>query len=228
MRYHHLVAHTVYRLLCAVVLGAGIASGFERSLDLPLINAASAIGESRVESVRLQFHRPYRLPVGTAPIDYIDVVTPFRRVVMIAEERARLGARPLGQPDMVRAAGDRLGLVEFVIELTFHPLNAYVGVPPYEVELVAFSITAGKPQPPSILPQQISRTPRFGARVNGTPPLSPGIPLNVPGGTEPLLGGTIVAGFAAQELQAGGAYEVVVRGDRKELTRVRVNLGALR
>jgi hypothetical protein len=222
------VAHTVYRILCAVVLGACIASGFERSLDLPLINAATAIGESRVESVRLQFHRPYRFTVANAPIDYIDVVTPFRRIVMIAEERARLGARPLGQPDMIRTAGDRLGLVEFVIEFTFHPLNAYVGVPPYGVELVAVPVPAGRPQPLPLLPQQINRTPRFGARVNGTPPLSPSIPLNVPGGTEPLLGGTVVAGFTAQELQAGGVYEVVVKEEKKELARVRVNLGTLR
>ena len=227
MRYHVLVTHTVSRVLCAVVLGAGIASGFERSLDLPLVNAATAVGESRVESVRLQFHRPYRLTVARPPIDYIDVVTPFRRIVMIAEERSRLGQRPLGQPDMIRLAGDRLGLVEFVIELTFHPLNAYVGVPAYETELVLVPVGAGRPRPP-IRPAQISRTPRFGARVNGTPPLPPSIPLNVPGGTEPLLGGTVIAGFATQELQVNGAYEVVVREEKKELARVRVNLGALR
>ena len=228
MRYHVIVAHTVYGILCAVVLGAGIASGFERSLDLPLINAAAAIGESRVESVRLQFHRPYRLTVARPPVDYIDVVTPFRRIAMIAEERARLGARPLGQPDLLRAAGDRAGLVDFVIELTFHPLNAYVGVPAYQVELVQVLTSAGRSQFSSIVPVQISRTPRFGARVNGLPPLSPSIPLNVPGRSEPMLGGTVVAGFSAQELQASGVYEVVVREEKKELARVRVNLGVLR
>ena len=125
MRYHAEVAHTVSRILCGVIFATSAASGFERSLDLPLLNAATAIGESRVESVRTQYHRPYRVPVAKPPIDYIDVVTPFRRIVRIAEDRARAGARPLGQRETLAAAGDRVNLVEFVIELTFHPLNAY-------------------------------------------------------------------------------------------------------
>jgi hypothetical protein len=222
VRYHAQVAHTVPRILCGVVLATSAVSGFERSLDLPLLNAATAIGESRIESVRAQYHRPYRLQVAKAPIDYIDVVTPFRRIVRIAEDRARAGARPLGQRETLDAAGDRIGLVEFVVELTFHPLNAYVGVPLYEVELAADAA------PARLLPVQIHRTPRFGARVDGTPPLSPNVPLNVPGGSEPILGGTVVAGFDAIGLDPAGVYDVVVRDEGKELARVRVNLGSLR
>lgn len=221
------MAHTVIRVLCAVTLAGGFVSAFERSLDLPLINAATAIGDSRVESVRAQFHRPYRLAVAKPPIDYIDVVTPFRRIVLIAEERTRIGARPLGQREILQAAGDRVHLVEFVIELTFHPLNAYVGVPTYDVELVRVPQTTVKP-PERLLPAQISRTPRFGARVSGMPPLSPSVPLNVPGGTEPMLGGTVIAGFNALSLEPAGVYEVVIREEKKELARTRVNLGTLR
>jgi hypothetical protein len=217
---------TVPRILCGVILAAGAVSGFERSLDLPLINAATAIGESRVESVRTQYHRPYRVRVARPPVDYIDVVTPFRRIVLIAEDRARTGARPLGQRETLDAAGDRVSLVEFIVELTFHPLNTYVGVPLYEVELVALQ-PIPPAQPTRILPVQVSRTPRFGARVDGTPPLSPRVPLNVPGAGEPMLGGTVVAGFDALGLESAGVYDVVVK-EQKELARVRVNLGSLR
>ena len=227
MRYHAEVVRTVPRILCGVILATGAVSGFERSLDLPLINAATAIGESRVESVRTQYHRPYHLLVARAPIDYIDVVTPFRRIVLIAEDRARIGNRPLGQRETLAAAGDRVNLVEFVIELTFHPLNAYVSVPLYEVELAAPQPTT-PPRPARILPVQVNRTPRFGARVDGTPPLAPNIPLNVPGASEPMLGGTVIAGFDALGLEPAGVYEVVVKDQGKELARVRVNLGSLR
>ena len=227
MRYHAEVVRTVPRILCGVILATGAVSGFERSLDLPLINAATAIGESRVESVRTQYHRPYHLLVARPPIDYIDVVTPFRRIVLIAEDRARIGNRPLGQRETLAAAGDRVGLVEFVIELTFHPLNAYVSVPLYEVELAAPQPTT-PPRPARILPVQVIRTPRFGARVDGTPPLAPNIPLNVPGTSEPMLGGTVIAGFDALGLEPAGVYEVVVKDQGKELARVRVNLGSLR
>lgn len=227
MRYHAEVVRTVPRILCGVILATGAVSGFERSLDLPLINAATAIGESRVESVRTQYHRPYHLLVARAPIDYIDVVTPFRRIVLIAEDRARIGNRPLGQRETLAAAGDRVSLVEFVIELTFHPLNAYVSVPLYEVELAATQPTT-PPRPARILPVQVNRTPRFGARVDGTPPLAPNIPLNVPGVSEPMLGGTVIAGFDALGLEPAGVYDVVVKDQGKELARVRVNLGSLR
>jgi hypothetical protein len=155
-------------------------------------------------------------------VDYIDIVTPFRQVVRLAEERSRAGARPLGQREMLDATGDRLGLVEIAVELTFHPLNMYVGVPPYEVEL-----SAGAP-PARILPVHTSRVPRFGARVAGAPRLSEYVPLNVPGPSEPMLGGTVVAGFDALGLDAAGVYEVVVREQGKELARARVNLGNLR
>ena len=226
MRYHALVVRTVPRILCGVILATGAVSGFERSLNLPLINTATAIGESRVESVRTQYHRPYHLLVARAPIDYIDVVTPFRRIVLIAEDRARIGNRPLGQRETLAAAGDRVNLVEFVIELTFHPLNSYVSVPLYEVELASPQRTT--PPPARILPVQVIRTPRFGARVDGTPPLAPNIPLNVPGTSEPMLGGTVIAGFDALVLEPAGVYEVVVKDQGKELARVRVNLGSLR
>jgi hypothetical protein len=216
------VAHAVLRILCGVILAGGAAAGFERSLDLPLINAATAIGESRIESVRTRFHQPYRIQIVRPPVDYIDIVTPFRQVVRLAEERSRAGARPLGQREMLDATGDRLGLVEIAVELTFHPLNMYVGVPSYEVEL-----SAGVP-PATILPVQTSRVPRFGARVDGAPRLSEYVPLNVPGPSEPMLGGTVVAGFDALGLDPTGVYEVVVREQGKELARARVNLGNLR
>ena len=75
---------------------------------------------------------------------------------------------------------------------------------------------------------QVNRTPRFGARVDGTPPLSPNVPLNVPGANEPMLGGTVIAGFDAVGLEPAGIYDVVVKEQGKELARVRVNLGNLR
>jgi hypothetical protein len=209
-------------VVCGVTLTGGTAVSFERSLDLPLINAAAAIGESRIDSVRARFHQPYRIAVARPPVDLIEVLTPFRQVVRLAEERSRAGSRPLNQQDMIAALGDRLGLLEVAIEFTFHPLNAYVGVPPYAVGLVG-----GYP-PVSIAPVQTSRVPRFGARVQGTPRLTENVPLNVPGSNEPLLGGTVVAGFDAAMLDPQGTYEIVVSEAGKELARARTDLGSLR
>ena len=223
MRYDAFVAHTVLRFLLAVLSAGSAVAGFEPTLDRRSIDAAVAIGRSSIEAVRTRYHQPYRIQVARPPIDYIDVVTPFRRVALLAEERAGAGDRLFGQREVIAALGDRADVVEILIEMTFHPLNVFIGVPAYDVELAtASSVTR-------INPLHLSRIPRFGARVEGVPLSSPypGAP-NLPGGSQPLLGGTIVAGFGAGALNPTGVYEVVVSEKGKEVARVRVNMGALR
>jgi hypothetical protein len=198
------------------------AAAFERTLDLRLVNEAIAIGDSRVPVVRTRFHQPYRLPVAIAPVDYIEVITPFRRIVQATEARARIGARTLGQTETIAAAGERYGLLELVVELTFHPLNNYVGVPPYDVELVR-TAPAGR-----IRPQQVARIPRFGARVEGSIPSTRDAAPAIPGPTTPLLGGAVIAGFDAEGLDPKGIYDVVVTEGEKSLARARLDLARLR
>jgi hypothetical protein len=215
-------AYTLRFPLCLVLLAGGTAAAFERTLDLRLVNEAIALGDSRVPVVRARFHQPYRLPVAIAPVDYIEVITPFRRIVQITEERARAGSRTLGQPETIAAAGERYGLLELAVEFTFHPLNSYVGVPAYEVELVQ-AVPAVR-----ILPRQLARIPRFGARVEGPSPSTRDALPTTPGPTTPMLGGTVIAGFEAESLQPAGVYDVVVTEGEKSLARARLDLGRLR
>jgi hypothetical protein len=223
VRYDASVAHTVLRCLLALLFAGSAVAGFEQALDRRLIDEAIAIGDSRIEAVRTRYHQPYRTQVARPPIDYIDIVTPFRRVALLAEDRARAGDRPFGQREAIAALGDRSDVVEILIEMTFHPLNVFVGVPAYDVELAPASSAT------RIDPLQIGRIPRFGARVEGVPLPSayPEAP-RLPGGSQPLLGGTIVAGYRAGALNPNGVYEVVVSEKGKELARARVNLGSLR
>ncbi len=208
MRYDVLVAHTALRFLLGVLLASSVVAGFERSLDLRLIDEAIGIGRSPIEAVRTRFHQPYHIRIARPPTDSIEIVTPFRRVVLFVEERMRLGDRVFSQRDAIAALGDRSDVVEVLIEMTFHPLNTFVGVPEYDVELATASPAA------RISPRNISRVPRFG--------------FTVPGGGEPLIGGTIAASFSAGALNPNGVYDVVVSEKGKELARAGVNLGTLR
>jgi hypothetical protein len=221
VRYDAPVAHTVLRFFLGVLLASSAVAGFEQALDRRLIDDATAIGQSRIEAVRTRYHQPYRIQVARPPLDYVDIVTPFRRVVLLAEERVRAGARLFGQREAMAALGDRSDVVEVLIEMTFHPLNVFIGVPAYDVELAIGSPVT------RINPLHISRVPRFGARVDSVPLPYPAAP-NLPGVSQPLVGGTIVAGFGAGTLNPNGVYEVVVSEKGKELARARVNLGALR
>jgi hypothetical protein len=65
-------------------------------LDRRALEEALAIGQSRIEGVRTRFHEPYRVIVGAPPVDYLDVVTSFRAVVLAAQARARAGDRQFG------------------------------------------------------------------------------------------------------------------------------------
>jgi hypothetical protein len=219
------VAHTVSSCLVAILLAGAAVLGFEATITPRLVNEAVLLGESRIDSARTRFHQPYRLQVARAPIDYIDVVTPFRRIVLLTEERTRLGIRGFTQHDATAALADHAGIVELHVEMTFHPQNVFVGVPEYDVELVAASPPAAR-----LTPQSVSRIPRFGARIDAAPLSSPsGAPPNQPGGGGmPLTGGTIVAAFPVGSVNGTGVYDVVVSDAGKELARARVNFGGLR
>ena len=193
----------------------------EQALDRRSIDEAIGVGHSRIKAVRTRYHEPYRIQVARPPIDYVDVVTPFRRVAWLAEERAQAGGR-LVQREAIALLGDRSTLVEFLVEMTFHPLNVLLRVPDYDVELTTAAATR-------INPLRIQRVPRFGARVDGVPRGAQyaGV-TSLLGESQPMLGGTIAATFSAGTLNPTGVYDVVVSENGNELARARVNLGTLR
>lgn len=192
------------------------------------IRDAVAIGQSSLASERTRFQQGYRVPVAKPPVDYLEIVTPFRRVELAAEERAASGDRTFGEKQgrETLAASDRL---DIIVELTFHPLNTFVGVPDYLVQL----IPAGGGE--AIEPLGTERVPRFGARMDGR--TSPIPPTTVParkGPGQPVLGGTMIVHFDMHLMDAARSYDVVV-GDRAagqtrmtELARARIDLARIR
>ena len=211
------LAWTLWMLCAAATLPA-----VQMMLDPRAVGEAIAIGQTRVDADRARFHGPYRLPVNKAPIDFIEVVTPFRRVALHAQSRARIGDRSFGQRQALELLNASPVALDVWVELTFHPQNNYIGVPGYEVTMIG----AGGARIP---PRSVERVPRYGPRVDGEPlriPVPGGIVL--PGGSQPLLGGTVMAQFDGRSLNDSGAYDVVIVEGRNELARVRVNLAKLR
>jgi hypothetical protein len=208
-------------LLLLLLTGATVAA-LEPSLDPAAITDALRIGQSRLDREREAFHAPYRLAVSVPPIDYIDVVTPFRRVALASEQRMRLGDRSLSQRQAMELLAATPGLIEVVVQLTFHPMHALVRVPDYQVRLIAAS--GG-----SIEPRGIDLVPRFGPRLDNMPVPLPGAPVNgAPRTAQPMLGGSAIAAFDGLTLDATGAYQVVVLEKGKELARARLDLGKVR
>jgi hypothetical protein len=217
----------------AVVLSAVLAvvaipaDAIEVTLDRRAIEEALDIAHSSIESTHFRFHADYRFTVTTAPIDFVEIVSPFRRLVLEAETSFLLGRRMFGQREALAALQPDPDRLEVYVELTFHPHNTLVNVPEYTVELVPVGV-AGDP----VLPGTIDRLPRFGPRVNDSRypfPYPYPVAPRVPAGTEPLLGGTLIARMPGRSIDPKGVYEVVVKDGDKELGRTwRVHLGRLR
>jgi hypothetical protein len=217
------VRHAVFVL--ALSAGAAAAAPpVELTLTPRALSEAIDIGQSRIDAVRLRFHEPYRILVSRAPVDYVDVVTPFRRVALAAEGRARLGDRLFGQREARAVLGTTPDQIDLLVELTFHPQNTYVGVPAYAVRLLALAGTVA-----AVEPRSVTRVPRFGPRMEGSPLLYP-FPLTPPvaPGSLPLTGGTLVVALAGDAVDPKGTYELLVIEAGKELAKARIDLAGLR
>jgi hypothetical protein len=212
-------------VVAVTVLAAFTAAvgAFEPALDPRSLADAIELGQSRIDDVRSRFHAAYHIDVMQPPVDYIEVVTPFRRIALDAEARTRAGERLYGQREALATLGDNPSRLDVVVELTFHPLNNYVGVPAFTVSLVP---QGGRP----IEPRTISRVPRFGPRVSGTPLPYPYVTNSAaaPQGSQPLLGGSIIATFDGTALDARGTYVVVVRDSAKDVAKATADLARLR
>jgi hypothetical protein len=223
-----------HRLLvvASTVLAATAAHAVELTLAPRALAEAIDLGQSRIESLRTTFHQPYRVRVSRPPVDYVEVVTPFRRVVLAAETRARGGDRRFGQ----REARDTLATapdeIDLLVELTFHPQTAYIAVPAYDVRLLA----AGTASPPAVQPIAIDRVARFGPRLAGalTYPYAPGVPAvtvgqltggQLTGGQ--LTGGTLVARLDGRRV-GSAAYDLFVVDRGTELARARIDFQGMR
>lgn len=204
-----------------------LALGLLLPLDHLAIQDALRIANSSLETTHRRFHADYRFPVNTAPVDFVSVVSPFRRLVLTAETEERLGRRMFGQREALAALHPDPDRFEVYVELTFHPHNTFVGVPDYAIELEPLSFRG-----PAVVPDAIDRLPRFGPRVDEPwypfpypYPMGPKVPSS---GAEPLAGGTLVARFAGEALNPKAVYASVIRDGARVLARARIDLARLR
>lgn len=195
-------------------------------LDPATISQAVALGQTAIDADLTKVHRPYRLDVARPPVDYLDVVTPFRRIVLAAQAKWRAGDRRWGQRQAMELEAAAPRQIDLYAELTFHPLNTFVLVPPYRMRVA----------PPSgglIEPRNASSLPRYGPRVDGglvpfTPTPLPGGPA--PGRSQPMLGATLVASFDGDALAAACTRrcDVLIEEEGKSRVLVPLSLAELK
>lgn len=186
------------------------ASPIQVGLDTAAVTEALRMGRSG-QAAREAFHAAYRVTIDDPVLRHLEVVTEFRRVVQLTEERERLRDATWDVGRAGSAAGTFRGHLDLVVFLQFNPQNTYRTLPVYSLVLYE----------------------RGAARATGTPPIDSRATQAyvgnqpAPPGT-PILAGTITATFDASRLDPAADYLVgVFRGDR-EIRRVVVPLGSLR
>jgi hypothetical protein len=218
------------RALGAAALAAGLMASALRAADLGLdaqaITRAISLGQTSVAADLRRFHQPYRVVVSRAPVDYLEVVTPFRRIVLAAQARAGAGDRRWGQRQAIEIEAAAPRQIDLYAELTFHPLNSLVLVPLYRIRVVL-------PSGELMSPRNTSSLPRYGPRVDGglvpfTPTPLPGGP--VPGRSQPMLGATILASFDGDAIAAvcNRRCDVLIEEEGKSRVQVPLSLADLR
>jgi hypothetical protein len=216
------------RAIVVVLLSALGLRAAELDLDPRTVLEAISLGQSSFDADRLRFHRPYRIDVSRPPLDAIDVVTPFRRVVIAAEVRALAGDRRFGQRDGLAVAARYPRQVSVHAEFTFHPQNTFVLVPRYTVRWLTAAGTRIEPAFTDLSPRYFAKTGTYSLPV---PPGGAGVvPPSLPGRSQPMLGATVVAFFDGALLQKpeDPAREVVIEEAGQQLARLPIDLSRLR
>ena len=214
----------------AAALVAGLTAAALRAADLNLdpqgITRAISLGQTSVPGDLRRFHEPYRVNVSRDPVDYLEIVTPFRRIVLAAQARAGAGDRRWGQRQAIELEASAPRQIDLYAELTFHPLNSFVMVPLYRIRIAL-------PTGELLSPRNTSSMPRYGPRVDGglvpfSPTPLPGGP--VPGRSQPMLGATIVGSFDGDAITAvcNRRCDVVIEEEGKTRIQVPLSLASLK
>lgn len=173
-------------------------------ISLADIERALTIARSR-DAERAQFHARYIKAGESAFIERAEIISEFRRVVLMAEEQLARGDRFFAYS--TTRANEALHVfrqrISIRAQVRFHPLNNYVTLPPVTMALVGNEAAL----------IGVRRDPVFGSAAN-------------PGDPAPLMGAVIEGSFEAAAL-GQAVREFVVSLDHKELGRVTFDFAAV-
>ncbi len=108
---------------------------------------ALTLGHSKDQSLVDSFNRGYQL-TASGTIGRAEIVTEFRRAVMLVREREALGDYIPDSHGLSTALAPLAGLITVIVEARLNPLNTYTKAPPYELYVSTGPTTkpiAGKP-----------------------------------------------------------------------------------
>ena len=182
-----------------------------------------ALGQSDVERAlaiaresdrdRASFHARYLTVVKDSPVEQIEIISEFRRLVLTAEEHLRRGdwLFTRSPQSAIEAVRPQQGNASIVAQVRFHPLNAYVTAPSIEIRI---NSRDGSPGPEALDSHSTTLYVQGPSRTSKT---NTGIPIS----------GEIVEARFEPSALARETLAVVVLLDGKELARALIDFSRI-
>lgn len=93
---------------------------------------ALRLGRTSDQDLYNAFNAGYQL-APSGPVSKAEVITEFRRAVLIVRDHANQGEYAYSAQDLARAMAAHEGMVTFIVQTRLHPLHTYTTVPSYEL-----------------------------------------------------------------------------------------------
>jgi hypothetical protein len=189
------------RTLAVVAISIGAAA------QLPDARDALRLGRSQDEALYAAFTKGYALAVKE-PVDLAEIVTEFRRAVLIVRDRARMGEFGFTERDLNLAMTPQLGLIGFIVQARLNPLHTYAKPPAYELY-----VSTG-PDTPPLASREPRRDPVYG----------PGLMMG-----SPLVGVRLEITVQRAQIEAAPQPELILTDDQANVIwRSRIDLSRFR
>jgi hypothetical protein len=194
-----MLRRTILFMTCLAALAAA-------APQAPDARDAMRLGRTQDDALYSAFSKGYHLS-PTPPVANAEIVTEFRRAVLIVREHVQRGEIGFTDHELDNEMKPHRGLVTFIVEVNLHPLNTYQRMPSYEMY-----VSPGSGVPPLAAPA-IKRDPIYA--------------LGGPGAS--LLGVRLEATFPHDKIAAGPASELIVTNETADvLWRARIDLSRYR
>jgi hypothetical protein len=158
-----MVIHAICLVAVAVLAAA----------QIPEAREALRLGRSQDEALYAAFTKGYGL-APAPPVDYAEIITEFRRAVLIVRERAQMGEFGFTERDLNVAMTPHLGLITFTVQVRLNPMHTYVKPPAYELY-----VSTG-PDTPPLAGRVTRREPVYALGPMGSPLVAVRLEITIP------------------------------------------------
>jgi len=160
------------------------------------LREAVKLGRTQDDALYESFNRSYDIP-GSGGVERVEIITEFRRAVLVVRERMDQGDFVFGPDDLAKAMVPFKGQVTLIAQVRLHPQNTFAREPPYDLY-----VSTG-PKTPPIAPKALKRSPVY---LSGVP---------VPG--TPVVGVRLEASLPRAEIERALSPFLVITDDKAEI-----------